>query len=40
MFSHEGPSVVNETRDKMVGVFEHLEITSKIDLYLRINYID
>ena len=36
--SHEGPTIFNTMRDITVIFFEHLEITSRLDLYLRINY--
>ena len=35
---HEGPAVINEMHSLTVGVFKYLEIMSKLDLYLRINY--
>ena len=38
-FDHEGPAVVSAIRDLNVGVFEHLEITSPMDIYQRIAYI-
>ena len=34
--NHEGPKIFNTMRDLMVRFFEHLEITSRLDLYLRI----
>ena len=40
MFDHEGPAVINAMRDLTVGAFEHLEITSKLDLYIRIKYME
>ena len=36
MFDHTGPYVVHAMRGLIVGVFEHLEITSLIDVYQRI----
>ena len=38
-FNHEGPAVINVMRDLMVVLFEHLDITSRLDLDLRIKYI-
>ena len=40
MFDHEGLAVISEIRILTVGVFEHLEITSKLDLYIRIKYME
>ena len=37
-FNHKGPDVVRVMRNLTVGVFEHLEITSLIDVYQRISY--
>ena len=37
-FDHEGPAVVNEMRDLNIGVFEHLDITSTMDVYQRVAY--
>ena len=34
MLYREVPAVINKIRDLMVGVFEHLDIMSKLDLYL------
>ena len=33
MFDHEVPAVVSTMSDLTVGVFEHLEIKSPIDVY-------
>ena len=38
MFDHEGPSVISMVRDIIVGVHEHIETTSVMDIYLRIYY--
>ena len=35
---HEGTIMINSMRDLMVRLIEHMEITSKIYLYLRIKY--
>ena len=35
---HEVPAVVNAICEQKVGVFEHLKIKSKVDLYIRIKY--
>ena len=32
MFNHEGPKVISAMRDLTAGVFEHLEITSPMDV--------
>ena len=32
MFDHEGPAVASVMRDLTSGVFEHLEITSPMDV--------
>ena len=37
-FYHEVPVVINALRDITVGVYGHLEITSKIDLDISIKY--
>ena len=37
-FDHMGSTVINAMCDLTVGVFEYLEITSKIHLDLRIKY--
>ena len=36
-FDHEGPALVNAMRDLTSGMFEHLDITSPIDLYQRLD---
>ena len=38
MFDHEVPILVNGMRNISVGVFEHLYITSKLDVYQNIKY--
>ena len=40
MFYHEGPAVIRTMRDLMVGVLEHLEIMSLMDLDVRIKYME
>ena len=37
-FNHEGPTVVSAMRNLTVGVFEHLEITSIMDVDQRVAY--
>ena len=37
-FDHEGITVINAMHYRTVVVFEHLEITSKIDLDIMIKY--
>ena len=37
-FDHEGPVVVNAMRELTSGVFEHLEITSHMDVDQRLSY--
>ena len=37
-FDREGPAVFNTMRDLTSGVFEHLDITSPIDVYQRVAY--
>ena len=39
-FDHKGPTVVNVMRNLTVGVFEHLSITSSLDVYVRMKYIE
>ena len=39
MFDHEGPVGISVMRGLIVGVFEHLEITSAMDIDLSIKYI-
>ena len=38
MFNHEGPNMINTMCDLMVGVFEHIDITPRMDFDLRIKY--
>ena len=38
MFDHEGPAVVNAMHDITIGVFEHLDITSPMDVDQRLAY--
>ena len=38
MFDHTGPGVVRALRGLLVGVFEHLEITSPMIFYQSIAY--
>ena len=38
MFDHEGPAVISAIRDLTVGVFEHLDITSPMDVGNRLAY--
>ena len=38
MFDHEVPVVISAMRDLTVGVFEHLEITSTMDVGKRLAY--
>ena len=38
MFNHQGPSVIRVIHDIVVGVFEHLEITSDMDVLKIIKY--
>ena len=38
MFDHEVPAMFESMRDLTVGVFEHLDITGKIYLDIRIKY--
>ena len=38
MFNHKVPAVINAMHDIIVGVFEHLKITSSLDLDIRIKY--
>ena len=38
MFDHEGPVVVSMIRNLTSGVFEHLEITSPMDVHKSVNY--
>ena len=38
MFDHEGPTVVRAMRTRTVGVFEHLDITSPMDVDQRVAY--
>ena len=38
-FNQEGSAFISAMRNLTVGVFEHLDITSVIDIYLRIKYI-
>ena len=38
MFDHEGPTMINAIRNLTVEVYKHLEISSKLDLDLRIKY--
>ena len=38
MFDHEGPVVISDMRDKTVGMFEHLDITSPMDVENRLAY--
>ena len=37
-FDHEGPVSIGAILDVTVGVFEHLEITSPVDVDRRISY--
>ena len=37
-FDHEGPALVNAMRDLTSGMFEHLDITSPMDVYQRVAY--
>ena len=38
VFNHEGTVVIDAMRDQTVGVFGHLDITSKLDLDIGITY--
>ena len=38
IFNHEVPVIINAMRDITVGLFEHLEIPPKLDLYLSNKY--
>ena len=38
MFEHEIPAVISTMRDLTVGVFEHIEINSVIDVDKKIKY--
>ena len=38
MFNHQGPDMIRVMCNLMVRVFEHLEITPKMDIDKRINY--
>ena len=38
MFEHEGPKFISAMRNLTVGVFEHLNITSTIDVYKMLFY--
>ena len=38
MFDHEGPAVVNAMHDITIGVFEHPDITSPMDVDQRLAY--
>ena len=38
MFDNEVTDMINAIRNITVGLFEHMEIMSKIDLDIRINY--
>ena len=37
-FDHEGPAVISATHNLTVGVFEHLDVTSPMDVEKRISY--
>ena len=39
-FDPEGPVVINVMRDLIVGFFEHLDITSKMDLDIKPKYME
>ena len=38
LFGHEAPYLISAMRDLMVVLFEHIEITSIMDLDLKIKY--
>ena len=40
MFNHEVPAMISAMQNLRVGVFEHIEITSAMDIYLRIKYME
>ena len=37
-FNHEGPAVISAMHDLIIGVFEHLEITSPMNMDKRLSY--
>ena len=38
MFNHQGPAVIRAVCDITAGLFEHLEITSDMDIDKKIKY--